>query len=497
MPDRPNVLLFFVDQQRFDTLGLNGHPTCKTPALDRMASEGVNFTRAYSCCGLCSPARSSVMTGLYPHSHGQLTNTHDWQTRRFLDPKIPTFARMLSDAGYHTSYVGKVHLSSPESPLQYGFREWHRPYHQYLKERGLKPTANQWGAVDQDGLIGPRFGPDSTCFRWPFAATCTGPVESHREYWRAEEGIRILEERAKDRKDNGTPFFLRIDFPGPHLPFIIPEPYASMYDTGEIPEPPEFAETFERKPYMHAQMPRLWQTEGTDWAFWQPIVAKYWGYVTFLDHLIGRVMDRLRDLGLEDNTAVFYTTDHGDTCGSRRMFDKGYCMYEELYHIPFIASWPGVWSSGQSDRFINHMDLMPTFLELAGIQPPEGLDARSIQPLLEGKAPDDWATDAYAEFHGMQWGLYSQRMVRAERYKLVFNAPDIDELYDLESDPAELKNLIDDPDVADVQHEMYRRLFRRMQETGDPFFRDYWWPKYESERQGVMLDPDLRYGEKS
>jgi len=140
MPNRPNILLIFVDQQRVDTIGCYGHPICETPVLDRLALRGTRFTRAYSCCGLCSPARSSVMTGRYPHNHGVLTNTHDWQSRRFLDPSIPTFAHMLSDTGYHTSYVGKVHLKSPEGPpLEYGFREWHRPYHQYLKERGLKP----------------------------------------------------------------------------------------------------------------------------------------------------------------------------------------------------------------------------------------------------------------------------------------------------------------------------------------------------------------------
>jgi arylsulfatase A-like enzyme len=429
-----------------------------------------------------------LLTGLYPHNHGLLTNTHDWQSRRFLDPSLPTFAHLLVQAGYHTSYVGKVHLRAPDdSPLPYGFQEWHRPYPQYLKERGLKAGAT----------VGPMYAPPRSNFSHPFAATYDGPLESYQEYWRAEEGIRILGERAADCRKNGTPFFLRIDFPGPHLPFIIPEPYSSMYEPADVPEPPEFAETFENKPRIHGQMPRYWATEDTDWRFWRPIVAKYWGYVTLLDTLIGRVLDRLRALGLEEDTAVFYTTDHGDTCGSRRMFDKGYCMYEELYHIPLIASWRGTWASGRKcGAFVNHIDLMPTFLELAGIQPPAGLNAVSLRPLLEGRMPDDWPTDAYAEFHGMQWGLYSQRMVVTERYKLVFNAADMDELYDLQADPAELRNLVDDPGHEEVRRALYLRIFQRMRKTGDPFCRDLWWPKFEAARQDIPFARELKYGAK-
>ncbi|MBN1674808.1 MAG: sulfatase-like hydrolase/transferase [Kiritimatiellae bacterium] len=488
MPDRPNMLLFFVDQQRVDTLGCYGHPACRTPALDRLAAEGARFTRAYSCCGLCSPARSSVMTGLYPHNHGVLTNTHDWQTRRFLDPAIPTFAHRLAAAGYHTSYVGKVHLRTPEAtPEPYGFKEWHRPYPDYLNARGLTPGRT----------AGPTYGPQGSSWRWPFAATYDGAFESYDEYWRAEEGLRILEERAADYRKNGTPFFLRIDFPGPHLPFIIPEPYASMYDPADVPERPEFADTFEGKPRIHAQMPRYWATADTDWAFWQPIVAKYWGFVTLLDTLIGRVLDRLRELGLDRETAVFYTGDHGDTCGGRRMFDKGYCMYEELYHLPFIAAWPGVWEKGRVvDSFVNHMDLMPTFLELAGLTPPAGLDARSLKPILDGQTLADWPTDAYAEFHGMQWGLYSQRMLVTARYKLVFNVSDVDELYDLAEDPAELRNRIDDPACAEIQRDLYRRMFTRMQQTRDPFTQDLWWPKFEAVRQDIDFATDLPYAGK-
>jgi len=481
--DRPNILLIFVDQQRFDTLSLHDHPTCRTPSLDRLAAQGVDFTRAYSCCGLCSPARASVMTGLYPHRHGLLTNTHDWQASRGLDPSIPTFAHLLSDAGYRTGYVGKVHLcSTGGAPHAYGFQDFHRPYHQYLKERGL----DRGEATD---IISPprHTGP-------AFAGVYDGCFESFNEYWRAEETIRFLEEYSK----GAQPFFLRCDFPGPHLPFTIPEPYASMYDPAGVPEPPEFRDEFLNKPYIHRRMVEYWSTQDLDWDFWQPVVAKYWGFVTLLDFLIARILTSLSELGLDDNTAVFYTTDHGDTCGSRRMFDKGYCMYEELYHIPFIARWPGHWAAGQvCEQFVLHHDLMPTFLDVAGVPIPDDLDSRSTVPLLEGRSPPDWRQEAVAEFHGMQWGLYSQRMIVTDRYKLVFNCADVDELYDLGADPHELTNRIDDSALTDVKRDLYLRLFRHMRDTKDPFYRDLWIPKWISSDLDIGFAEDERMGAKS
>ncbi len=489
MPERPNILLIMTDQHRFDTIAAHGHARTQTPNLDQLIAEGVDFRRAYTCCGLCSPARASIMTGVYPHRHGLQSNVHDFLTQRRLDPSIPTFAHRLRRSGYHLSYAGKVHLNyDDDNPCAYGFDEWHVPYGQWLRRHGLgrgKATA-------------PMYGPSESSFQGPFAARYDGPLESHTDYWRMAEAIRMLEERAEARTRDGTPFFLRVDFFGPHLPFLIPEPFFSMYDPASVPAPPEFADTFDGKPWMHRQMVRYWQTENTDWAFWQPIVALYWAYVSMLDTLIGRLLDRLDALGLAQSTAVFYSTDHGDTCGSRRMFDKGYCMYEELYRIPLIARWPGVWDGGRTvDAFAGNLDLPATFQELAGVGRTEGMDSRSLLPLLEGPPPPDWPADAFCEFHGMQWGLYSQRMVVTERYKLVMNTADTDELYDLRDDPCELRNLIDRPEYARIQSGMYRRLFSRMTETGDPLQRDNWWPKYEDARQGIGCFSGVRYGAKS
>jgi len=143
------------------------------------------------------------------------------------------------------------------------------------------------------------------------------------------------------------------------------------------------------------------------------------------------------------------------------------------------------------------MDLMPTFLETAGITPPEDIDAHSLVPILEGQTPESWPTDAYSEFNGMQWGLYTQRMLVTERHKLVFNETDTDELYDLHEDPHELKNVLNKPRYADVQRDLYQRMFRRMQETNDPIHNDLWWPKYEAVRQDIDFATDRKYGQKS
>ncbi|MBT3377416.1 MAG: sulfatase-like hydrolase/transferase [Lentisphaerae bacterium] len=487
---RPNILLIMTDQHRYDTMGGHGHTRCRTPRLDRLAADGIDFSRAYTCCGLCSPARASIMTGLYPHRHGLQTNTHDFLTQTELDPDIPTFAHRLSDAGYHMSYAGKVHLTFPErTPCEYGFDEWHVPYGEWLSTNGKQRART----------VAPEFGPANTSFQGPFAAKYDGPLETHNDYWRIAEGMRMLEERAEALERDGTPFFLRVDLFGPHLPFHIPEPFFSMYDPASVPCPPEFDDSFRNKPWIHRQMVRYWQTEETDWAFWQPIVALYWAYVTMLDHCIGVLLDKLSELDLDETTAVFYSTDHGDTCGSRRMFDKGYCMYEELYHIPLIARWKGVWEAGRrTEAFANNIDLMATFLDLAGVPVPQEVDSRSLLPLLENEStPADWPTDAFAEFHGMQWGLYSQRMLVTERHKLVMNAADTDELYDLVRDPAELVNVLDDPEYAQPQADLYRRMFHRMEQTHDPLACDNWWPKFEDARQALGEYGEATYGTKA
>jgi arylsulfatase A-like enzyme len=298
------------------------------------------------------------------------------------------------------------------------------------------------------------------------SATVPIPKEATRTYYLAEKTIERLEALAES--DDEEPFFHRNDFVGPHHPYAVPEPYASMYDPDDVEPWDSFAETYEGKPQVQENYLSYRGVADLDWDEWAEVIAKYFGFVTFIDEQIGRILDALDELGLDD-AAVFHAADHGDFTGNHRQFNKGPMMYEDTYHVPFLVRWPGVVEPGSTcEEFVRLLDLMPTFLELGGVTPPTNVDGRSIRPLLGGETPGDWPETVFAEYHGDEFGLYSQRMVRTERYKFVYNAPDVNELYDLEEDPAELNNLVDHPGYRDVREELERTLAEWMRETDDP-----------------------------
>lgn len=460
--ERPNYLLLFTDQQRYDTLGVNGAETCRTPVLDALAAEGANFSHAFTPAGLCTPARASLLTGSYPHKHRLLNNLHEEDAiHRDLPEGTVTFSQLLNDHGYRLGYLGKWHTGTAKGPLDWGFHDL--PLQHDDAADVYEPT----GEVRVDDAVYLQLGDEQVVVAGVEVLDAAQTLTARL----ADAAIAQLRDYA-ERSRQGTPFFLRVDFPGPHHPYIVPEPYASMYDPAEVPSPESLGETFERKPTMHRKLPRLRGVADFDAATWRVLTARYWGFVTLIDAQIGRILEALEDLGLTDDTAVFHTTDHGDMMGAHRMFNKGAAMYDEVYHIPLIVRWPGVTQPGTvSPQFVRSLDLMPTFLDGAGVPVPDHIDGRSLLPLLRGEDPDDWPDDVMTEYHGDEWGLYTQRMLRTHDHKYVHNAPDIPELYDLRSDPHELDNLADDPAHAELRTELERRLLAQMDASDDGWHR--------------------------
>jgi arylsulfatase A-like enzyme len=462
MHTKPNVLLLLTDQERYDLTDPAG-PAVDTPNVDRLGREGMRFERAYTPVSICSSARASLLSGLYPHAHGMLNNCHDPDAIRENFPaEIPTFGEALNRCGYQNSYAGKWHVGRDQTPAEFGFEYLgggdgahaaaDEDFFDHQREHGVDPDD-----VELEDAIYHENNPEK-----PIAATAKMPVEATRAHYIAEQTIEHL--RAMDGDD--APIFHRTDFVGPHHPYVVPEPYASMYDPDEIEPWKSFAETFEGKPTAHENYQRYRGVAGLDWDDWAEAIAKYFGFMTLIDDQIGRILDAVDDL---ENTVVAKTSDHGDLAGGHRLFNKGPMMYEETYRVPLTVRWPGVVDPGSTcDAFVRLLDLMPTFLDIAGVSPPEPVHGRSILPLLTGDRPDDWPDDVFAQYHGDEFGLYSQRMVRTERYKYVYNAPDVDELYDLRADPHELDNLIDSPDHESVRRDLRERLLSWMERTDDP-----------------------------
>ncbi|MGQ9554081.1 MAG: sulfatase-like hydrolase/transferase [Anaerolineae bacterium] len=439
-----NILLIHSDQHRFDCLGINGHPFLRTPNLDKLAAQGVSFTHAFTACPACVPARNSLLYGVWPGEHGAITN---WGTEaaHASEPGLPSFSQTLRDAGYYLGYVGKWGVHPKRTPLDYGFHEYvaEGEYQKWRAAKGLPPLprTNGWfGEVD------PHIGP-----------------EHSRMAWGADHTIYMLAKCANSRE----PFFIRWDPSGPHLPNIVPEPYASMYPPAQIPPWPSFPDPLLGKPYIQAQQRRTWKIEGWTWTDWAAIVSRYLGEISLMDAQIGRVLTALAQLGLDRNTLVIYTSDHGDLCGGHGMIDKHFVMYDDVVRVPLIVRCPGCTPEGQRcDAFISsNIDLATTFCAVAGLSPPPTFRGHSLLPLLSGEGSRH--EDIFSVYYGSQFGLYSQRMVRDRRWKYVWNATAEDELYDLELDAGELRNLAGNTIYRGELARLRQRLIGWMEETHD------------------------------
>ncbi|HEY1106190.1 MAG TPA: sulfatase/phosphatase domain-containing protein, partial [Agromyces sp.] len=246
------------------------------------------------------------------------------------------------------------------------------------------------------------------------------------------------------------------------------------------------AETFEGKPPVQRNYSAHWSYDSLAPETSRKLIAISWGYVALIDSQIGRVLEALDRLGLVDDTAVFFSCDHGEFTGAHRLHDKGPAMYEDIYRTPGIVRIPGAPEGQERDEFVSLLDCTATFLDLAGLDPSNAVDSRSLVPLVAGESPE-WADDLVCEFHGHHFP-YPQRMLRTDRYKLVVNPDSVNELYDLELDPHELQNLYAVPGSAPVRDAMLARLYELLRERGDKF---YHWMTAMYPVGGVEYDPSF------
>ena len=447
----PNILLIHVDQHRHDCLGVNGHPAAHTPHLDRLAAEGVNFTHAFCPIPICMPARTSLLTGQYATQHGCLAN-RGTEGYRPMHAGLPTFSAVLKEGGYYLGYVGKWEVGTAGLPADFGFDDYvaGQGYLAWRREQGLSPlpTTNGWfGEVD------PGITPEQSALGWGASHT-----------------IRLLQSAAARRQ----PFLIRWDPKEPHLPNVLPEPYASLVAPQAIPPWPSFPDSLAGKPYIQRQQVRTWGLEGWRWPDWAPIVARYLGEVALIDHQVGRILHTLDELGLRENTLVVYSSDHGDLCGAHGMIDKHYVMYDDVVRVPLLLRWPAQLPAGRTvDTLVTAgLDLAVTFCAAAGLPVPASFQGRSLLPPALG-ALDPGREAVFATYHGNQFGLYSQRMVRTRRWKYVWNPTAEDELYELQADTGELVNLASEAAHADALRQLRAQLVTWMQETNDPLLNGW------------------------
>jgi arylsulfatase A-like enzyme len=467
MPARPNILIFQTDQELGAVVGPN-HP-CRTPNADRLAAEGLRFSRAFTATAHCCPSRATFMSGLYPSQHGIYNNVlNPAAIHTALNPGTVLFSELLAAEGYALAYAGKWHVCADEGPADRGWRDYGATSVGGHERHGT--TWDEWSNRAQEPedetprrrgeLLRPGWGrytlygtAETTPEAEPFAAG---------DYRIVQNGLRALSDLAAQDQ----PWCLYIGTNGPHDPYIIPEHYATMYDPADVPLPPGFHDSMVDKPRVYQRQRQLWSQLGED--EYREAIAHYWGYCTMQDDLLGLALDALEQTGQADHTLVIFCSDHGDYAGAHGLFCKGVAAFEQCHHVPCIMRWPaGIADPGRTiSAFINHADFAPTFCELAGTALPNGSSGHSLTPFMRHEQPADWPDAMFSQFNGVEL-YYSQRWVQTDEWKYVYNGFDYDELYHLTADPDCLQNVAQDPRYDAVVREMCQRMWRRAYEEQD------------------------------
>lgn len=490
---RPNILLITSDQQRGDCYGFEGRKV-KTPHLDELARFGTRFDACITPNVVCQPSRASMLTGLLPLTHGVSDNGIE------LAPRLGEagFAGRLGKAGYRTGLIGKAHFATshtfeatgtPEcriSSARYG-DDWYGPYMGFQHVELMLEGHNQWPPMkppqgqhyerwyhrdgrgdERTALYRQALPPLSTAVQTWHSAL---PVAWHNSTWIGDRTVDFLERSA------GEPFCLWASFPDPHHPFDAPEPWSRLHDPDEVDLPPHRELDLERRPWWHrtslTAQPKIVEhlkkereefsrvPVQTDRQL-RELIANYYGMISLIDHNVGRILLKLEDLGIADNTYVIYTTDHGDWLGDHGLLLKGPMMYEGLLRVGFLLRGPRVPAGHRVADPVSTTDLAATICDMAGVSVDDAWHSRSVLPLLDGRASRDFAYnewDLRASRCGVELKL---RLARTQRHKLTLELNSgAGELYDLVEDPHEMENRFDDPAYRAVRRELEAMIASR------------------------------------
>jgi arylsulfatase A-like enzyme len=445
--NRPNVLWLMSDQHNANCTGYAGNPNVRTPVLDRLAREGVEFTQAFCNNPICSPSRISFITGQTCNHHRMLGNRNNIAP----DSNPDTLACLFRRYGYQTALVGKGHMVRRWDAEGFEFlaytdladaddndpRTCH--YFKYLVEQGLadqyEEGAPKPGQITLDG-----------------SHPASLPYEHSIERFTGEQSLRFLRER-----DPSRPFFLKMSFQRPHDPITpAPEDFG-LVDPDGVVLPGNISDLFEHR---FAGKPRFMQdyvAHPGDYPMARPdrsklqrALASYYALIMKIDAEIGRVIDYLKERGLYDNTVVFYTSDHGDFAGEHGLFLKNLGIYESIHRIPFLLKWPGGPAGVRCPELVESVDWYATLCELCHVPLPSGRDGRSLVRTATGEEPGK--SGVICEHH-------QAAAIRTAHHRLVYYRDhQTGELYDRRHDPGELVNLWDDPRYAEVRRSLMQQL---------------------------------------
>lgn len=447
--EQPNIVLVLVDDLAAEVMGTESRfPFLETPNVSRLEREGATCERAFVPTAVCSPSRASLLTGAYAHTHGVRFN--DVQE---LNGDLPTFPSLLKAGGYDTGFIGKWHMSHASSEPRLDFDYW-------LSFGGQ--------GVYEDPVLN----------------------ENGREFKRNGYVTDLLGEYAVDyiQAPRQKPFCLIVSHKAGHVPFTAAPRHERAFAGAQLPEPPNFAETFAGKPEWQRRYKlcglgrKSWEAcEDTDIPESLPLEPWNPNDHQLLTHLrtllavddgVGRLLEALENMEQLDNTVFVFTSDNGFLLGAHRLFDKR-LMYEESLRIPMVIRYPKKVAAGKRiPQLVSTLDLAPTLVKAGGLEPPETMLGASLLPLFEDETTP-WRDRLLYEYFRADRGPGVPTMlgVRTERWKYVHYPElpdDIDELYDLKTDPLELRNLFADPEYAVTLGELQGALQQQLADTGYP-----------------------------
>lgn len=469
---KPNILLITSDQQHFSTLG-KVNSKIKTPNLDRLADGGMMFTRAYCPNPTCTPTRASIITGMYPSQHGA------WSLGTKLPEDTPTIGDYMHEMGYKTSLIGKAHFQPLYTTDEFPSIESIPNLQNFDFWKNWKDHMDNFYGFDHielarnhttEFLVGQHYAmwmEEKGCTNWrDYFMEPTGkmtdnngglweiPEEFHYDTWIAERVNAKLDEH----KENDEPFFMWASFFDPHYPQIVPEPWFSMYNPDDMDldefsmsehdnNPPYFKKAFEKNPDFSEYkegfgIHGLHSHSGVfDKEAMKKQIAVYYGMVSLMDKYIGKILDKLDELGLSENTIVVYTTDHGDMYGQHGFIAKCVFHYEDLLKIPMLARYPNHIPAGSvSDSLQSLVDLAPTFLSYCDAKIPNTMTGIDEKQVWNGEI-ERLRKHVIIENHHTPTTM-NMRTYVDQRYKItIHSGREYGEMYDLQEDPEERNNL--------------------------------------------------------
>lgn len=442
--DRPNILYIMSDDHAAHAISAYGSRINETPNIDRIANEGMRLDNCFCTNSICTPSRATILTGLYSHKNDVRTLSDKFDSSR------EHVAKMLQRAGYQTAIIGKWHLGHGEGHDPTGFDYW-----SVVPGQGLyhSPVFIEMGR------------------RKTIPGYATDIITDLSLEW--------LKQRDPDR-----PFFLMVHHKAPHRPWQPDAKHAHLYEDVEIPEPPTFYDDYSNRAAAAAAAEMRIDRDMTFTDLKEdppegltPLERKRWNYqryikdylrcVASIDDNVGRILDYLDAEGLTENTVVIYTSDQGFFLGDHGWYDKRF-FYEESLRMPFLIRYPKEIAPGtSSDAIIINPDFAPLFLDYAGLPAPDWMQGRSFRSILQGSTPDDWRESMYYRYymHGGEHNVYAHYGVRTRRYKLIYYYKDDPgprewELFDLEKDPYEMRNVVNEPEYAEIVEQLKAELHR-------------------------------------